>query len=316
MWHYDRPESAIYDALRLSEGMSYKNAVAGLACGGGKGVIVRPPGPAPSGRVRNAALRDFGDLVKECGGSYLTAEDVGMAERDMAVIAERTGHVCGCSTRAGGSGDPSPWTALGLLTAIETVCERLHGSRELRGRSVAVIGLGHVGLPLARMLSSAGARLIVSDIDRAKREHTTALGARWLTPAKALAAPVDVVAPCALGGVLDAGSVAGLQAGAIAGAANNQLADPSVAGLLERAGILWAPDFVVNAGGVINIGVELRRGGYDRSVARQRVLRIGDTLTTILDDAKARQVTTLSAAMQRARALLVSVSGGGAAGCA
>lgn len=314
MWHYERPELAIRDALRLSEGMSYKNAVAGLACGGGKGVIVRPPGPPPHGRIRNAALRDFGDLVEECGGSYLTAEDVGMAERDMAVIAGCTGHVCGRSTRAGGSGDPSPWTALGLLTAIETVCERLHGSRELRGRSVAVIGLGHVGLPLARMLSAAGARLVVSDIDRSKREQATALGARWLTPAKALAAPVDIVAPCALGGILDSGSVAGLQAGAIAGAANNQLADPAVADELERAGILWAPDFVVNAGGVINIGVELRRGGYDRKVARRRVLGIGDTLAALLDDAAARRVTTLAAAMARARALLVS--GGGAGGYA
>lgn len=313
MWHYERPDAAIRDALRLSEGMSYKNAVAGLACGGGKGVIVRPSGPPPHGRARNAALRDFGDLVQECGGSYMTAEDVGMAERDMAVIAKRTTHVCGRSTRAGGSGDPSPWTALGVLTAIETVCERLHGSRELRGRSVAVIGLGHVGLALAQMLAAAGARLVVSDIDRSKRDHAKALGARWLTPARALAAPVDVVAPCALGGVLHAESVAALQAGAVTGAANNQLADESVAGLLQRAGILWAPDFVVNAGGVINIGVELRRGGYDPKVARRRVLGIGDTLAEILDDAAGRQITTLAAAMERARALLFN--GGGAGGC-
>lgn len=310
MWHYERPELAIRDALRLAEGMSYKNAVAGLPCGGGKGVIVRPPGPAPNGRVRNAALRDFGDLVEECGGRYLTAEDVGMAERDMAVIAERTTRVCGRSIRAGGSGDPSPWTALGVLTAIETVCERIHGSRNLRGRSVAVVGLGHVGMPLAQLLSGAGARLVVADIDRSKRAAAHALGARWLTPAKALGAPVDVVAPCALGGVLDAESVATLQAGAVAGAANNQLADPSVATLLERRGILWAPDFVVNAGGVINIGVELRPAGYDPAIARRRVLAIGATLAAIIEDAVARRVTTLAAATERARALLVSRRGG------
>lgn len=303
LWQYAEPADALRDALRLSEGMSYKNAVAGLRCGGGKGVLVRPPGGAPAGRVRNAALRDFGDLVASLDGRYLTAEDVGMTERDMGVIAERTPYVTGRSRRAGGSGDPSPATALGVLTAIEVACERVFGSRDLEGRSVCVVGLGHVGLPLARMLHGAGARLTVTDIDRARRADAASLGARWLTPQKAMAADVDVLAPCALGGTLNPESVPLLRARVIAGAANNQLSTPGVAQLMADRGLLWAPDFVTNAGGVINIGVELE-GPYDAQVARERVLGIGRTLADVFDDAEARGVTTFEAAMDRARALI------------
>jgi len=305
LWHYAEPADALRDALRLSEGMSYKNAVAGLRCGGGKGVLVRPPGPAPSGRARNDALRDFGDLVASMDGQYLTAEDVGMAERDMAVIAERTPHVTGRSRRAGGSGDPSPSTALGVMTAIEVACERVFGSRDLQGRSVCVVGLGHVGLGLARLLRKAGATLVVTDIDRARRADAEALGARWLTPQKAMAANVDVLAPCALGGTLNHESLPTLRARVIAGAANNQLSTEEIGIALAERGILWAPDFVANAGGVVNIGVELD-GPYDPRVARERVLGIGTTLAEVFDDAEARGVTTLQAAMDRARARIAA----------
>ena len=305
LWHYAEPADAIRDALRLSEGMSYKNAVAGLHCGGGKGVIVRPPGAAPSGRARNAALRDFGDLVASMNGRYLTAEDVGMTERDMAVIAERTPHVTGRSRRSGGSGDPSPSTALGVMTAITVSCERAFGSSDLAGRSVCVVGLGHVGLPLARLLRDAGATLTVSDIEPARRADAEALGARWLTPQKAMAAKVDVLAPCALGGTLNAQSVPALRSRVIAGAANNQLSEPEIAAALTDRGILWAPDFVANAGGVINIGVELD-GPYDPDVARERVLGIGTTLAAVFADADARGITTFQAAMERARALITA----------
>jgi leucine dehydrogenase len=301
MWSYDDSRAAIRDALRLSEGMTYKSAVAGLPLGGGKGVIVLRPGQRLDGPARRDAFLDFGETVEQVGGRYVTAEDVGTSTRDMTVIATATRHVSGLSRRAGGSGDPSPYTALGVLAAIEATCERVFGSPDLRGRSVAVVGLGSVGLRLARLLARAGAKLVVSDIDRAKREEAARLGARWTTPAKALTAPVDLVAPCALGAVLDHDTVPALQAPAVAGAANNQLADESVAELLRGRGVLWAPDFVANAGGIINIAVELEPGGYDAGRARARTREIGDTLRRVFADADASSTTSLAAAMALAQ---------------
>jgi leucine dehydrogenase len=296
LWVYDDNRAAIRDALRLSEGMTYKSAVAGLPLGGGKGVIVLRPGETLDARRRRAVLEDFGDTVERLGGTYVTAEDVGTSTKDMTVIAQRTSHVTGLSRRAGSSGDPSPFTALGVLHAIEATCERAFGSPALKGRSVAVIGLGHVGLRLARLLARAGAKLLVADIDRTKREEAGRLGARWTTPARALTAAVDVVAPCALGGVLDHESVPQLQAPAVAGAANNQLAARDVAELLRARDILWAPDFVANAGGIINISVELEPGGYDPARAKARTREIGDTLRRVFDEAEAAGTTPLAAA--------------------
>jgi leucine dehydrogenase len=297
MWTYDDNRAAVRDALRLAEGMTYKSAVAGLKLGGGKGVIVLKPGEALDAKRRRAVLEDFGETVERLGGNYITAEDVGTSTKDMSVIAKRTKHVSGLSRRAGGSGDPSPFTAQGVLHAIEATCERRFGSPALKGRSVSVVGLGHVGLPLARLLAKAGAKLVVADIDRAKRAEADKLGARWMTPAKALLAPVDLLAPCALGGVLDHESVPQLQAPAIAGAANNQLASVDVAELLRDRDILWAPDFVANAGGIINISVEYERGGYDPARAKAKTRQIGDTLRRIFDTADARGTTPLTAAM-------------------
>lgn len=304
MWTYADNRAAVRDALRLSEGMTYKSAVAGLPLGGGKGVIVVPPGRALTSTERTAALLDFGDAVQRLGGTYITAEDVGTSTRDIGVIARVTPYVSGRSRRAGGSGDPSPFTALGVLHAIEATCERAFGSASLRGRSVAVVGLGHVGAALARLLRRAGATLVVTDVDRAKRDLARELGARWTTPEKALTAPVDVLAPCALGGVLDHDSVAALQAPAVAGAANNQLASVEVAELLHERGIVWAPDFVANAGGIINIAVELEPGGYDARRARARTREIGETTRRVLAAADADGITTLEAAMALARANL------------
>ena len=304
MWAYDDNRAAVRDALRLSEGMTYKSAVAGLPLGGGKGVIVLRPGEVLDSRARRAALLDFADTVERLRGSYITAEDVGTSTRDMAVIAARTRHVSGLSRRVGGSGDPSPFTAQGVVHAIEATCERVFGSPALRGRSAAVVGLGHVGLRVARLLARAGVRLVVADIDRAKREHAAALGARWATPATAIAAPVDVVVPCALGGVLDHASVAALQAPAVAGAANNQLAATEIAAVLRDRGVLWAPDFVANAGGIINISVEFERGGYAAARAKAKTREIGDTLGRVFDAADAAGTTPLDAAMALARANL------------
>lgn len=301
LWAYDDARAAVRDALRLAEGMTWKSAVAGLPLGGGKGVLMRRPGDELDADRRRAALEDFGDAVASLQGAYVTAEDVGTTTADMEVIAGRTPHVTGLSTARGGSGDPSPFTALGVEASIEAALEHHTGSAELRGRSVAVVGLGHVGLPLARALAARGAELLVTDIDAARRADADAIGARWVTAGEALSAPVDVLCPCALGGVLDHETVPALQAPIVAGAANNQLADASVAPLLTERGVLWAPDFVANAGGVINIGSELSPGGYDPAAATARVRAIGDTMRAILADARDRGTTTLDAAMALAR---------------
>ncbi|HET8536876.1 MAG TPA: Glu/Leu/Phe/Val dehydrogenase dimerization domain-containing protein, partial [Solirubrobacteraceae bacterium] len=252
MWLYDDSRAAMRDALRLSRAMTYKSAVAGLPLGGGKGVIMLPAVQLDA-RRRKAALRDFGDTVDRLGGAYITAEDVGTSAKDMEVIAERTKHVTGLSRRRGGSGDPSPWTALGVEASIRASLERKLGSSDPKGRTIVVNGLGHVGFALAKLLAKAGAKLVVSDIDRAKKAFADQLGARWVAPGKTLTMPADVLAPCALGGILDHESVPKLQVPIVAGAANNQLADDPIADLLADRGILWAPDFVANAGGIINI---------------------------------------------------------------
>ncbi len=310
MWHYGDARAAVRDALRLSQAMTFKSAVAGLPLGGGKGVIMAPD-PAAHGPKANRAdaLRDFGDTVESLGGSYITAEDVGTSARDMQLIGSTTSHVTGLSRRSGGSGDPSPWTALGVEAAIGVCCERVFGSPSLAGRTIAVSGLGNVGGRVATACAKAGATLLVTDIDPRKRALADGLGARWVEPGEALSAPVDVFAPCALGGLLDDESIARLGAPIVAGAANNQLADDHVAALLADRGVLWAPDFVVNAGGIINISVELEPGGYSPRRAGRLVRGIGDTLQRIFDDAGARAISPLDAAMALARERLAQAAG-------
>jgi leucine dehydrogenase len=299
MWRYDDTRAAMRDALRLSRAMTYKSAVADLPLGGGKGVIMLP-GPIDA-RTRKAALRDFGDTVDELRGKYVTAEDVGTSAKDMETIAECTKHVTGLSRTRGGSGDPSPWTALGVEAAIRASLERKLGSADPKGRTIVVNGLGHVGAALAKLLAKAGAKLVIADIDRSKKQLAEQLGARWVTPAKALTVSADVFAPCALGGILDHESVPALQVPIVAGAANNQLADDAIADLLAERGILWTPDFVANAGGIINISVELSRGGYDPDRARAKVVGIGDTLRQIYDLAAHHGDTPFSSALALAQ---------------
>jgi leucine dehydrogenase len=302
LWTYPTVGDAVSDALRLSRAMTLKAAVAGLPLGGGKGVIMRPGGePLPRAR-RQQALLDFADLVESLGGRYITAEDVGTSSRDMSVIAQRTTHVAGLSRRRGGSGDPSPLTALGVLEAILATCERAFGDASLAGRSVCVLGLGHVGSRVARMCLRAGAAVTVSDVNPSLREPMVALGARWIDPRHAIRTRVDVLVPCALGALLTERSAAALRCRAIAGAANNQLQTDAVARVLARRQILWAPDFVANAGGLINIAAEI--GGYDPVAARHRVRSIGDTLRRIYDRAARDRITPLAAAMLLAQANL------------
>jgi leucine dehydrogenase len=303
MWHYPDEYTALDDALRLSRAMTFKSAVAGLPMGGGKSVIVLPEGELASKRRRDALL-DIGDTIDLLRGQYITAEDVGTSSRDMSVIATRTKYVAGLSRQKGGSGDPSPFTATGVLNAIKATAQRRFGSPSLAERSISIVGAGHVGGRIARLCAKEGAKLILADVDKTKRELATELGARWMSPSKALVAKVDILAPCALGGVLNEESVPELRCAVIAGAANNQLAHENVAALLRAREILWAPDFVANAGGIINIAEE-RRGRYDPAAANVAVAGIADTLGRIFDTADADGITTLEAAMKLAEAALV-----------
>jgi leucine dehydrogenase len=201
MWHYEGAEDAVADARRLAAAMTLKAAAAGLDLGGGKGVLATPEAAAPEGDLRRAMLLDFGDLVESLDGEYLTAEDVGTDADDMATIAERTKHVVGQSEERGGSGDPSPVTALGVVSAMRACAARRFGDRCLSGVRVCVIGLGHVGSRVAALLANEGANLVVTDVDPGKRELAPA-AAEWISPDRAVAAPCDVLAPCALGGLI------------------------------------------------------------------------------------------------------------------
>jgi leucine dehydrogenase len=302
MWTYGDSRAAIRDALRLSRAMTFKSAVAGLPLGGGKGVIMLPAGHGPpDGDARRDVLLDFGETVEALGGAYVTAEDVGTSDRDMAVIADATDNVAGLSVASGGSGDPSPWTALGVQCAMEVACERAFGTASLDGRSVSVVGLGRVGGQLARLLAEAGAQLTVADVEEGRHALADELGAHWTDPKSALLADVDVVAPCALGAVLDDDIVPALRCRVVAGAANNQLAADVMAVQLAERGIVWAPDFVANAGGIINIAVELAGEGYDESKAEALVRRVGDTTREVFEHADATDATPLAAAMEIAR---------------
>jgi len=298
MWAYEDTRLALRDALRLSRAMTYKAAVADLPQGGGKGVIMLDAHDPLTPRRRRAALLDFGDTVNALDGSYITAEDVGVSSRDMPVIAQRTKHVAGLARSRGGGGDPSPLTALGVEQAIRACCEWVDSSSSLRGRTIGILGLGHVGSRVARRCARAGARLVVTDVDQSKRQLAEQLGARWMGARTALQADVDVLVPCALGAIFNEDTVPRLRCRIIAGAANNQLATDAIADLLMQRGILWAPDFVVNAGGLINIAVEL--DGYEPAEARRRVRGIADTLREIFEDARRAGTTPLAAAMARA----------------
>ena len=304
MWRYEATADAARDALRLSRAMTFKAAAAGLDLGGGKGVISAPAGPAPTGRARKAMLLDFADTVEVLEGDYITAEDVGTSARDMGVIAERTKHVTGRPPARGGSGDPSPYTALGVQAAMRAACERRFGTPELEGRSVAVIGLGRVGSRLAKGLAKAGAKLLVADIDTSKRQLARDLGARWTDTSAALLADVDIVAPCALGGAIDEYNVGRLRCDVVCGAANNQLAHEGLGEDLAAHGILYAPDFIANAGGLMNVGAEVEPGGHDPKRVRQRVLGIEETMRAIFAAAESSGCTPLEAAYERARARL------------
>lgn len=294
LWRYATLDDAVADALRLSRGMSFKNALAGLPFGGGKAVIAGPAPTEPA--AREALMRAHGRAIEAVGGRFVTGEDVGTTVHDMEVIASQTAHVAG---RAGGVGDPSPFTARGVVLAMEAAAALRWGTADLAGRRVAIQGLGHVGMRLAELLQARGARLLVADVaaERVGRA-VSELGAEAVGSAEVLAAECDILAPCALGGVLDQYSILGLRAGLVCGAANNQLADAGAGDLLHARGVAYVPDYVANAGGVISGSVDI--AGWDRARMESSLAAIGDTVRAVFTLADDAAIPTWRAADQLA----------------
>jgi leucine dehydrogenase len=301
-WQYPTEREALLDVLRLSEAMTLKAAVAGLDQGGGKAVVLVDDPDAPRSE---ALLRAMGRAIDELGGRYIAAEDVGATTRDMDLLALETSWVTGVDPSRGGSGDPSPVTAVGVVAAMRAVCGVLDGDTSLRGRRVAVQGAGHVGTHLVQLLREAGAEVVVADVNPARaRDVAAAHGAVAVGADAVLETECDVLAPCALGGVLDATTVPRLRCRAVCGAANNQLADDDAADLLAARGVLYAPDFVASAGGIINIAEEFT--GYVREHALARAEAIEDTMRGVFARARAEGVPPNDAAVALARERIVA----------
>jgi leucine dehydrogenase len=284
---YPAPADGLADAMRLSAAMTRKMAAAGMPRGGGKGVLAVPE--LPVGEPRRRLLRRYGELVASLGGSYRTAGDMNISPEDLDVVAETCPWVYGTTERGGNSGRG---TARGGIYAIRATVEHLFGSSDLSGRSVLVQGAGSVGTVLARELTEAGARVLVSDVEA---ERASATGCETVPLERVLETEVDVYAPCAVGGTLNSESIPRLACRAIAGCANNQLAEPGDAQRLHDRGILYAPDYIVNAGGIIQL-IVLEDEGGDEAQLEERLAGIGDTLRDLFAEADAEEVTPAEAA--------------------
>lgn len=298
-WTYAEPAAALTDAMRLAEGMSYKNAMAELPLGGGKAVLRRPAGDFD----RRALFEAFGKAVAQLDGRYVTAEDVGTGVADMEVVALHTRHVAGRTARPGfAGGDPSPWTALGVFEAMKAAVQFRHGT-SLAGATVAVQGVGSVGAGLCRLLAAEGAKLVLADIVEERAAALAAeLGGTVASIAEIAGAEADVFAPCALGGALDTATLAAMRAKIVCGAANNQLATPEIAQELMARDIVYAPDYVVNAGGIINVAAEYL--GESESEVRARVLAIGPRTAGLLEKARTEGKSTAEVADREAERLM------------
>lgn len=284
---YGSEEDAIIDALRLARGMTYKAALAGIEHGGGKSVIMKPKEKFN----RTALLQEFGRFIDDLRGHYITAEDSGTSVADMEVIRTMTKHVTGVDPAQGGGGDPSPFTALGVRRGIEACVKIALGRDTLQDIHVAVQGVGHVGYHLCKELKAQGARLTVADIDPLKAERAQReFGAEISSLDKIFEVACDVFAPCALGSALNAETIPTLRTKIVAGAANNQLAEESMADDLMQRGILYAPDYAINAGGLVNVAQEY--AGYDEEKARTRTLKVYDTIFEIADRARSAEMPT------------------------
>ncbi len=291
VWPYESEGAALDEVLRLSRAMTYKNAAMGLPLGGGKAVII-----ADASADKSAALfEEFGRAVDRLGGSYITAQDVGTTPDDMASIRRFTKHVVGMPKT---SGDPSPAAAFGVLSGMRAALTYAYGTDDLHGRKVAIQGLGGVGMSLAERLFESGAELIVTDIAQKRIDQAVnRLGARAVTSDDIYDVECDVFAPCAMGSVINDDTVTRLRAHVIAGSANNQLADTRYADVLKARGIVYAPDFIINGGGVINAADELKAGGYDQERAYRHIAEIGAKVARALDLAEKRGISTDAAAV-------------------
>lgn len=288
-WNYASEEEAIVDALRLSRGMTYKCAIANMPLGGGKSIIIGDN----KTQDRERLFRAHGRFVDRLGGRYITAEDVGTSAADMEYIALETKHVGGLAGE--GAGDPSPWTALGVFRSMQAAAKHRWGSDDLRGKRVAIQGCGNVGYNVAKELHAAGAQLLVSDVDPERVNRAVAdFNARPVSSDAIYSAEADIFAPCALGGIISDQTVPQLKVSIICGAANNQLLEARHGDEIEAKGILYAPDYVANGGGVLSGGADLFEWPVEK--VRERVLGIYDTVLAVFEVAKAEGVATWKAA--------------------
>lgn len=288
MWTYENDDEALTDVLRLSRGMTYKASVAGLNLGGGKAVILAHPQKDKT----PALLKAYGRFVDSLGGKYITAEDVGTSVEDLEIVRTVTRHVTGTQKNRGGSGDPSPMTAYGVYMGIKACMKELTGSDSLTGKKIAVQGAGKVARNLCDHLAKEGAHIFITDIypEKAKTVVETT-GATFVKPEEITTLDVDVFSPCALGAIINDETLPRFRCKVIAGGANNQLADEQKHGrMLVERGILYAPDYVINAGGLINVALELN--GYDAERAKRQTAQIYNTLLTIFDTAKRQRIPT------------------------
>lgn len=293
MWNYASEEDAILDVLRLARGMTYKNAAAGLNLGGAKAVIIGDPKKDKS----EALFRAFGRYIQGLNGRYLTAEDVGTCVEDMDYIKMETNYVAGLSSIARSSGDPSPMTAYGTWKGIKACANETWGSDSLQDKTIAVQGLGHVGFTLCELLHDEGAKLIVTDINEENiKTVVTKFGAQPVQPSEIYGVDCDIFSPCALGAIINDDTIPQLKCRIIAGAANNQLKEGRHGDVIASKGILYAPDFIINAGGVINVYDEMLEGGYCRDRALRKIDAVYGNIQKVIAISKRYNIPTYQAA--------------------
>jgi leucine dehydrogenase len=300
MWNYDNEYEALNDVLRLSRGMTFKSAISGLNLGGGKAVII---GDAKTQKTPEL-MRKFGSFIHSLSGRYITAEDVGMETRDMDLVRDVTPYVTGISENRGGSGNPSPVTAFGVYLGMKAAAKFKFGSDNLSGKKILVQGIGHVGQTLVEYLVKEGAQVFISDIHQDKMEVVAAkYGAKIFAGDDVYSADVDIYAPCALGATINDQTIYKLNAKVIAGAANNQLENESTHGqILKDRGIVYAPDFLINAGGIINVYSEIAK--YDKAESMRRTENIYNTTLEIFAYADKHNITSQQAAITIAQQII------------
>jgi len=297
MLPYVSEDEALFDVLRLSRGMTYKSAVAETGLGGGKAVIIGNPDEMKSPELFQA----MGRFVESLGGSYITAEDMNIGIADLNDVRKETKWVTGLARDDGGSGNPSPYTALGCMHGMRAVAEELTGSQDLADRRILIQGIGAVGAPLSVQLKEAGAEVLICDINQNRAQAMRAEhGFEVVSDDGHQAIECDIYAPCARGAGINDDTIPMLRCGAVAGCANNQLLEPRHAGDLKDRGILYAPDYVINAGGIINVSVEVYSGGYDEGAALERIERIYDNLKRVFEIAREEDISTREAAARLA----------------